>query len=159
MTTVLFPYYGEDVLERQEAEWLKEKKGLRKKCKAYTRKGATKIEAGKKAKQFAGKAEEETIQMQEAPSETEVTKMQEAPSATVATHGKVPPKLKPRKKAQCANKAEEKVTIMQEAPSKTKITKTQEEMPSKDALHVRSATKKSKNVSFLNKLCEMKSDR
>ena len=32
----------------------------------------------KKAKQFAGKAEEETIQMQEAPSETETTKMQEA---------------------------------------------------------------------------------
>ena len=98
--------------------------------------------------------------MQEDPSETKVTKMQEAPPATVATHRRVPPRLKPEKKAkQFAGKAEEEVTKMQEAPSETEVTKMQEAMPSKDALHVRSATKRRKNVSFQNKLCEMKSVR
>ena len=68
--------------------------------------------------------------------------------------------MKPEKKAkQFAGKAEEDVTKIQLVPSKTNITKMQEARPSKDALHVRSATKRRKNVSFQNKLYEMKSDR
>ena len=68
--------------------------------------------------------------------------------------------MEPEKKAKrFAGKAEEEAIKMQEVPSETETTKMQETMPSKDALHVRSATKRRKNVSFQNKLCEMKSDR